>query len=130
MLKSLNTVLYLFVILLSLLFLKCRYPYESKEYNVDELYFMLYANTRSEIELKRSFSKQLAKRDNVLQDYMIAYWSRKNNNCLFLDQLENNLEYYQEIENDSIRFSESEIRYLLETSTLNEKLNELKKICK
>lgn len=130
MLKGINIALYIFVVFLSMMLLGHKYPHVSNAYNIDEMYFMLFANTRSEAELKRTFSKQIEKRNNVLQDYMIVYWMRKNGNCYFREQIQENYKYYSNIMEDSVLLDQTEIKFILETGTLNDELNELNQVCK
>ncbi|MBK8344823.1 MAG: hypothetical protein IPL12_16975 [Bacteroidetes bacterium] len=61
---------------------------------------------------------------------MIVYWMRKNGNCYFREQIQENYKYYSNIMEDSVLLDQTEIKFILESGTLNDELNELNQVCK
>jgi len=87
-------------------------------------------NSNSKEELLPIFEKQLLMKDNVVQDYMIAYWMRVNNICDYLPQLRYNYEYYSNVLIDSSLLVNTNVRNLSYLAIFTDELNRLENECK
>jgi len=130
MLKFISILIFGIILILIRICLIHSYPKITDNYSIDEVYFLYFMNSNSKEELLPIFEKQLLMKDNVVQDYMIAYWMRVNNICDYLPQLRYNYEYYSNVLIDSSLLVNTNVRNLSYLAIFTDELNRLENECK
>lgn len=100
-----------------------------KPVTVQEVYFGSFIYGKSEEYLIDVFTKQLYKRNSVIQDYLIALWMAEHQYCNEIDKLKSNYKYYENIDLNSLYSDSTKLFWVSYYPFLKKEILKLEDVC-